>query len=173
MLSLQEDRAATKFFCKMIGTAKDNRCRHCKVASETTEHVLGGYTGFLRHLYKTRHDSFVQSIVNKLISWFKLGKKVTRLDELFGSRIKNEKLEIKVDCRVNLNKVSPYNFPNVVVVDHEQKKVSIIEIAYARPSSINSRITEKMAKYKQVASKYRSLHRDFKIYVVPIVLGMH
>ena len=137
ILSIQEGRAATKFFCKMIGTAKDNRCRHCKVAPETTDHILGGRAGFLRHLYKTRHDSFVQSIVNKLLSWFKLGKKATRLDELLRSKIKNEKVEIKVDCRVNLNKASLYNFPGVVIVYHEQKKVSIIEVVYARPSSNN------------------------------------
>ena len=173
ILSIQEGRAATKFFCKMIGTAKDNRCRHCKVAPETTDYILGGRAGFLRHLYKTRHDSLVQSIVNKLISWFKLGKKATRLDELLRSKIKNEKVGIKVDRRVNFNKASLYNFPGVVVVDHEQKKVSIIEVVYARPSSNNSRITEKVVKYKPVASNYRSLYRDFKVYVVPIVLGMH
>ena len=35
------------------------------------------------------------------------------------------------------------------------------------------RIIKKVVKYKQVASNYRSLYRDFKVYVVPIVLGMH
>ena len=129
-------------------------CKICKSPSETASHVLNGCTKF-RGLYQQRHNRIVDLIYNKV----KCGEK-----EVFKDTVLKPTM---FHCTMQ-NFRHEHNRPDIVLVDRDIQRVTIVEIAVPFDAHIPLCFQNKFEKYFPLSLELSELNYCCEIIVLVI-----
>ena len=121
--------------------------------------------------YKRRHDK-----MGLRVYWGLCGKYGLRRSEKWYQespedvrKSEDEMVEIWWDRRMPATKVK-HNRPDVVVVDHVNKKWWFVDFAVPFDKNVATKEAEKINKYEELAEEARKMHK-VTVEIVPIVVG--
>ncbi len=119
--------------------------------------------------YTRRHNEVVRCIHLQLCLAYNLksSKKIRNhsVQEIIG----NEKVEIKVDTRINTDVKIQHNKPDIVVFDKVKKEISIIEVGITSQDSLQTVELEKSRKYDLLANELGLINKC-KTRIIPYVM---
>ena len=82
----------------------------------------------------------------------------------------NEKVKILWDFEVRTDRRIHHRRPDIVIVDKENKQVTIIDVAIPSDNNIKEKEIEKITKYQDLKLEVQKLWK-IKAKVVPVVIG--
>nr|CAH7731350.1 unnamed protein product [Callosobruchus chinensis] len=127
------------------------RCRACRQAPETLMHLLSACRTYAGTAYVHRHNAALRVLYYHL-----------RLNER---------------CRIYWNYSFPTlelvqaNKPDIVLLDHQQKTMFIIEFSAPAEVNIVSKEEEKRTKYQELLGQLRRLWPDYAVSLLVMVIG--
>ena len=109
-------------------TKDDPRCRLCKDAPETIQHIISGCKQLAGNAYTERHNHVTGVVYRSLCDEYGLNKP-QHWWEAPGKVNENDRAKILWDFYIRTDKHVLANQPDIVVVDKENKRATIIDIA--------------------------------------------
>ena len=82
----------------------------------------------------------------------------------------NGRFEIRWDQKIHTPRAIKHNRPDVVVIDREDRKWTMIDFAVCFDANVERKEVEKMEVYNELATLVRGAHK-VKVNIVPIVVG--
>ena len=150
----------------------DMNCRLCGKAAESVGHLISACEKLLHKDYKRRHDR-----MGLRVYWELCGKYgIRRSDRWFEEtpdkiRVSQDGMyEIWWDKKVITAKVVEHNRPDVVVIDKDKKRWTMVDFAVPFDANVVSTEAEKTRKYEKLATEVTRQHRADTI-IIPIVVG--
>ena len=70
-----------------------------------------------------------------------------------------------------MRKTTSARRPDVMIENDEEKKLWIVDMAYPNEKNIGEKHREKLTKYQQLAFEMREKRPEFRVEIVPIVIG--
>ena len=147
----------------------------CKQAEEAVVHLLCSCAALAQILYKARHDRMLRPIYhlmrekfefdgsNRGVPWYK--------QALPLASIENDHAKIMWDIPIHLDKRPSNNAikPDMLIIDKEGKKISLIEGTICAPGCIAKREKEKQDKYSEMRKSLERLNRGYEIDQINVV----
>ena len=84
---------------------------------------------------------------------------------------KNERGKLVWDFEFHLRKTTTARRPDLTLQDKAKKKIWICNMACPQQWNIEAKRLEKLTKYRQLAYESRETQLEYKIMVVPLVIG--
>ena len=150
-------------------TIQDGRCRLCKQATESVQHIVSGCSQLASKAYTERHNQ-VANIVHRAIcnrygllqptDWWEIPEKV----------VENDQAKVLWDFYLHTDKQVIANRPDIVVVDKINRTTTIIDIAVPSDFNIKVKEIEKVEKYQALREELERTWRTTAV-VVPVVVG--
>ena len=81
-----------------------------------------------------------------------------------------EKVKILWDYEIRTDRIIPARRPDIVVLDKEERKLTIIDVAVPSDANIKEKETEKITKYQDLKIELQRLW-DVNAIIVPVVVG--
>ncbi|XP_053106345.1 uncharacterized protein LOC128325024 [Hemicordylus capensis] len=145
ILAAQEQALRTNAIrAKVVKSTTNSKCRLCKEADETVDHLISCCKKIAQTDYKQRHDK-----VAGMIHWnickkkYKLPVAKNWWDHTIEKVVENEDAKILWDFRLQTDKHLPHNTPDITVVEKKEKQVKIIDIAVPGDSRTEEKEIEK------------------------------
>ena len=104
------------------------------------------------------------SLVEKDMKWYK--QKWYR-----GYALENDHAKLVWDFEFNLRKTTASRRPDLTLEDKEKKILWICDMACPQENNTVTKGDEKRTKYRQLAFELRERRAEYKIYVIPAVIG--
>lgn len=152
----------------------DTRCRACKTSNETTMHLLSACPKYAKNQYILRHNNALKVVYYHL-----------RQAYGFDDRLKQPYEEDDVDTVTTDGKIKllwdfPFattnqiqaNRPDMVVVDQERKKMTIVEMSCPGEKNITEKEIEKQQKYADLMFELRKTYPGYRIKFIPLIIGV-
>ena len=140
---------------------------------ETIAHVLGGCHAIPFNLLKARHDAVVLQVANEIITFHKLGDKLSLYDT--GNRVSRNSKDFKLvlDQRVMVvgDKHKTVQMPDIICIDKKRKRITIIEVGISAEDLAATKEEEKTKKYLQAAKMLEKRYKGYKAECRAIVIG--
>ena len=147
----------------MIGKTASTSCRLCNQRPETVEHILLGCPELAQRLYLWRHSDALKHVLSALLMKHGLrNKPLSRNQKPKRCYINQDRcVEIMWDCSVTTETRAPDegNRPNLQIIDQEEKRIDILEIAC--PSWRNRAETS-----ERKTRKYQTMRDEMREYDV-------
>lgn len=153
---------------KIDKTSTNSKCRLCKEAEETVEHLICCCKKIAQTDYKERHDKVAAMIHWNLCKRYHLPTCKNWWDHKIDRVLENDEVKILWDFRIQTDKHLAHNTPDLTVV--EKKQVWIIDVAIPGDSRVEEKQLEKITKYKDLQIEVERLWQK-KAKVVPVVIG--
>ena len=155
---------------KVLHTTKDPTCRLCKSANETVTHILAACPKLAQTEYLKRHNA-VAAVIHKNIC-DEYGIETAKQTWLHHPEAVTETEEVKIlwDFEIRTDRVIPARRPDIVVLDKEERKLTIIDVAVPSDANIKDKETEKITKYQDLKIELQRMW-NVKARVVPVVVG--
>ena len=138
------------------------------------EHLLAGCTVLANSEYLTRHNRALMilgiswanefNLVEKDMKWY--NQKWCR-----GYNLENNHAKLVWDFEFNLRKTTISRRPDLTLEDKEKKILWICVMACPQENNTVTKQDEKQTKYRQLAFELRERRAEYKIYVIPAVIG--
>ena len=169
----QENALKTRCYnATILRQEGDVKCRMCGKSAETVGHLMSACDKLAQRDYKRRHDR-----MGLRIYWELCGKYgITRTERWFEEtpdriRVKKDgRYEIWWDKKVETAKVLEHNRPDVVVIDRELKRWTMVDFSVPFDANVVTKELEKTRKYEKLATEVSREHRVTTV-VIPIVVG--
>ena len=169
----QENVLKTRCYNVTIMKQKgDVKCRMCGSSSETVGHLVSACDKLAQRDYRRRHDR-----MGLRVYWELCGKYgIRRADRWFEEtpdaiRVSQDGMyEIWWDKKVITAKVLEHNRPDVVVIDREKARWTMVDFSVPFDANVVSKENEKTRKYEKLATEVSREHRVTTI-IIPIVVG--
>ncbi|XP_067945436.1 uncharacterized protein [Watersipora subatra] len=145
------------------------RCRLCKDAPETIQHIISGCKQLAENAYTERHNRVAgvvyrglcdEHVLNKPQHWW----------EAFGKVNENDRAKILWDFYIRTDKHVLANKPDIAVVGKENKRATIIDRAIPNDYNIASKEKERVEKYLPLGEEIEK-YWDVRTTVIPVVIG--
>ena len=174
VMAAQEQALRTRWVkAKIDGEADvDPMCRLCGKIEETVTHLVGGCGVLAKKQYTRRHDSMGKRVHWELCKKYGI-KCANKWYDHIPSRVsstENGDVEIYWDREVVTVTGVEHNRPDVVVIERNVRKWTLIDFSVPMDQNVDSKEGEKTGKYSDLA---REIRRDYKVHteIVPVVLG--
>ena len=155
-----------------LGQEGDGKCRKCGIDSESVGHLVSACSKLCQREYRKRHDRVGLRVYWELCGRYGLKRSETWYDEVPDPvRVSaNGRFEIRWDQKIHTPRAIKHNRPDVVVIDREEKKWTMIDFAVCFDANVERKEVEKMEVYNELATLVRGAHK-VKVDIVPIVVG--
>ena len=175
MIAIQDQVIATrnyrKHIMKEIGQQTD-LCRHCNSASETIQHITGACKSIVQTDYKHRHDQVASIIHQYLAHKYKFIKEKVPYYKYIPSTIhENNNYKLYWDRTIITDRTIHFNRPDITFHDKNNQTVYLIDIAIPNTHNMISTISDKLAKYQDLAIELKSQWRANTVHIVPVVMS--
>ena len=152
-------------------TASTDRCRMCKAAQETSEHLVSGCSKLAQKEYKRRHDA-----VGRLVHWrISKDNNIEVCEKWYQHEpadvVETDKVKILWNFNIQTDNVIEARRPDIVVVNKDEKSARIIGIAIPIDRNVKAKQEEKITKYQDLAIEIKRIWRLKAIEVIPVVIG--
>eukprot|EP00112_Aurelia_sp_Birch-Aquarium-sp1_P019298 Seg4747.2 transcript_id=Seg4747.2/GoldUCD/mRNA.D3Y31 product="hypothetical protein" protein_id=Seg4747.2/GoldUCD/D3Y31 len=166
-------KAYSRYKLKM--ETANTTCSLCKQAEETVAHLLSSCSAIAQTLYKARHDKTLRPVYHLIratfefdgsnygIPWYK--------QALPHASIENDRAKIMWDIPMHLDKRPSSNAirPDILIIDKEARKISLIEGTICAPGCVAKREKEKQDKYSEMRKSLERLNRGYEIDQINVV----
>eukprot|EP00112_Aurelia_sp_Birch-Aquarium-sp1_P001069 Seg1108.8 transcript_id=Seg1108.8/GoldUCD/mRNA.D3Y31 product="hypothetical protein" protein_id=Seg1108.8/GoldUCD/D3Y31 len=124
-------------------------CSICKQAEETVVHLLSSCTAIAQTLYKARHDKMLRPVYHLIRA------KVEFDGSNYGIPWYKQAL-LLLDKRPSNNAIRP----DILIIDKEARKISLIEGTICAPGCVAKREKEKQDKYSEMRKSLERLSQQ-------------
>uniref|UniRef100_A0A087XGF1 Reverse transcriptase zinc-binding domain-containing protein n=2 Tax=Poecilia formosa TaxID=48698 RepID=A0A087XGF1_POEFO len=170
ILAAQEQALNTRAIeAQIYHTRQDPRCRLCKEASETVQHITAGCKMLAGKAYMERHNQVASIVYRNICAEYGLEAPRSK----WGTPpkvVENDRAKILWDFQIQTDKMVMANQPDIVVVDKEQRKAVVVDVAIPSDHNIRKKEHEKLEKYQGLREELEKAWK-VKTTVVPVVIG--
>ena len=169
-----EKMVETRSWKAARGLVQDGRCRVCHERGETIEHLVARCKVLANSEYLSRHNRVLMIMA---VAWAKeyelVGGDMIWYKERWerGRMLENERGKLVWDFEFYLRKTATARRPDLTLEDNAKKKIWICDMACPQQWNIGAKRLEKLTKYRQLAYETRERRPEYKIMVVPLVVG--
>ncbi|XP_054913489.1 uncharacterized protein LOC129377515 [Poeciliopsis prolifica] len=170
ILAAQEQALNTRAIeAQIYHTRQDPRCRLCKEAPETVQHITAGCKILAGKAYMERHNQVAGIVYRNICAEYGLETPRSKW-ETPPKVVENARAKILWDFQIQTDKMVMANQPDIVVVDKHQRKAVVVDVAIPSDCNIRKKEHEKLEKYQGLREE---LERAWKVKttVVPVVIG--
>ena len=169
----QENVIATRLYCAtVIGDGGGRDCRMCGEEAESVAHLVSHCKSLRQSEFKRRHDKMGLRVYWEVCGLRGLKRSENWYEETPDPVRKSAdgRYEVWWDQKVSTPTAFEHNRPDLVLIDHIDKKWTFVDFAVPFDRNVVSKEEEKVAKYKDLAAEVSRMH-TVKVEVVPIVVG--
>ena len=158
-----------------LGRRKDDRCRVCHGSPETIGHILSACPAHEWTFMKWRHDRLLYVLVRSIFS--ERGIPIPNAyRELNGRAVPGNygpagEFEVAVDQLCPTKGTIAERRPDVLIRNFRSGRVTIMEVAAAYESCLETSEAEKRAKYQTLAADLAGQESGWRVRCVPVVVG--
>ena len=162
-----ETRGRKKY---IYGEDVNPKCRICGLWDENVRHLASGCEELAKRQYVIRHDN-----MGKRVHWELCRKYGIECGEKWYEHVplnvmEGQGVEIYWNQTIWVHTSVEHNRPDVVVVDHNEKKWYCIDFSVPMDKNVVKKEDEKLARYEILTQRIRSMH-TVRSEVIPIVIG--
>ena len=169
----QENVLPTRLYCAtVIKDGGGQKCRKCGEEAESVGHLVSHCKQLRQTEFKRRHDK-----MGLRVYWEVCGRHGLKRTEKWYEETPDPvrksadgRYEVWWDQKVNTPTAFEANRPDLVVIDHEDKKWILVDFSVPFDRNVVAKEEEKIAKYKDLAAEVCRMN-SVKVEVVPIVVG--
>lgn len=157
------------------GVSVSQWCRVCGLKVETVAHIAGGCSVLMQGPGTVRHDRVGTRVHWELCKKYEVPCSTRWYEHRPQTVCKNASGKIRIywdmhhytgDRKIKANK------PDVVVVNDEEKLVTIIDFAVPLDHNVAKTELHKIDKYQPLAADFRSKHKgSYRTKIIPVVVG--
>ena len=154
ILAAQEQALGTRSIeAGVYHTRQDPRCRLCKEASETVQHIVAGCKMQAETAYTERHNQVAVIVYRNICSEYGLDPPKSR----------------GITKQQGKAPVGMANQPDIVVID-KQKEAVVIDVAVPSDNNIKKKYYEKLVKYQGLKEELEKMWK-VNVKMAPVVIG--
>ena len=171
ILAAQDQSLATNNYKTNISkTENDDKCRICKLRSETIDHIVAGCPVLAPTEYMERHNK-----IGKYLHWHICKSENIEVNKKWYKHqpepvTENENCTILWDFGIHTDKMISANRPDIIIKYKEEKQCILIDMSVPCDANITTKEFEKKSKYKNLEIEIQRMWQ-MKTKVVPIVVG--
>ena len=172
LICVGQEQALTTNYVKyhIDKTVESPLCRLCGEKGESVHHIVCECKKLAQREYKQRHD--VAKVVHwKLCEKYHLEKKDKWYEHAPDSVSENDEVKLLWDVNSQCDHVNEARRPDIVVVNKQERKCTIIDIAVPADKRIGEKENEKVEKYQDLKREIARMWNMRTLQVVPIVVG--
>jgi len=126
----------------------DEKCRLCKKKKETVRHILSNCDSLAEGLYITRHNSVLKVLYWWLLFNYQLENEWKPWNhEKQPEQVRsNKEITIMWNAKIYCDDVTNNNKPDLTVINHKEKKITIIEMSCPWDKNLEKKFLEKEKK---------------------------
>ena len=169
----QENVLQTNCYKVTIMKQGDNvKCRKCGKEAETVGHLISGCEMLAQNEYKRRHDKMGLRIYWELCKKYGIQAKERWYEEVPDPVRKSadSKIEIWWDQKVVTPTVLEHSRPDLVVIDHEKRKHTLVDFSVPFDPNVVKKEDEKIQKYGRLATEISRM-KKVQVETIPVVVG--
>ncbi|KAK7930437.1 hypothetical protein WMY93_006832 [Mugilogobius chulae] len=170
ILAAQEQALSTRAIeAQIYHTRQDPRCRLCKEAPETVQHITAGCKMLAVKAYMERHNQVAGIVYRNICAEYGLETPRSKW-ETPPKVVENDRAKILWDFQIQTDRMVMANQPDIVVVDKEQRRAVVVDVAIPSDGNIRRKEHEKLEKYQGLREELEKAWK-VKATVVPVVIG--
>ncbi|XP_078022977.1 uncharacterized protein LOC144462717 [Epinephelus lanceolatus] len=170
IITAQEQALSTRAIeARVYHSRSDQRCRLCKDAPETVQHIVAGCKMQAGSAYMERHNQVAGIVYRNICTQYELEVPKSRCDTP-PNVVENYRAKILWDFSFQTDKQMLANQPDIVVVEKHQKKAVVVDVAIPADSNIRKKEHKKVEKYQELKEQLEQMWK-VKVDVVPVVVG--
>ncbi|RZF38074.1 hypothetical protein LSTR_LSTR006473 [Laodelphax striatellus] len=170
-VAIQDRVIATKVYRKRILQEHgiDDRCRRCREAPETIEHIIAGCSSLARVEYLKRHNDVAKIIHQRIALKFGFLEE-ERPYYIYQPApvLENDKAKIYWDRSIRTDLTIMANRPDVMMMDKKKKIAFLIDVAIPLNHNLRSTQAEKINKYVALAEELKALFHLDCVRIIPV-----
>ena len=167
----QDQALKTKWYnANILKTSKDAICRKCGRFDETVAHIISGCPELAQGVYLHRHNAVASYLHWTLSQIHGLKSNPVWYEHEPLKVVENEKIKILYDFNIYTDKKIKHRRPDLVIVNKEEGKTLLVDVACPMDHNIQSKEKEKVDHYLELKFELERLWKT-KIEIVPIVIG--
>ncbi|XP_029657411.1 uncharacterized protein LOC115231549 [Octopus sinensis] len=147
-----------------------SRCPHCKAAKKTVDHLATRCERMLYLDYTRRHNEGVRCLHLHFCRLYGLKNQKRLKTHSVQEVISNERVEVRVDTRIETDSTVRYNKPDLLVYDKKENVIWIVEVGVTSQDNLQRVELEKLRKYDLLANELSLIHKA-KVNIIPVVLA--
>ena len=174
IISMLEQMVETRAWKKARGLVENGNCRLCNKYLESCEHLVAGCTNLANTEYLNRHNRALMIVA---VAWAKLNGLISEDTVWYqqkwtrGTTFENDKAKLIWDFEYNLRKTTTARRPDLVLENKTNKIIWICDMACPQSINVEKKRIEKINKYRQLAFESRERRTNYKVYIVPLIIG--
>ena len=147
-------------------------CRKCGKFVETVGHLISGCTMLAQKEYRKRHDRMGIRVYWELLVKYGFERSEKWYQEVPDpvSITADRRYEIRWDQTIPTARKLDHNKPDVVMIDHVEKKWTLIDFSVPFDGNVAKKEDEKKTKYTDLARSVAAEH-NVRVEIIPIVVG--
>nr|CAH7741340.1 unnamed protein product [Callosobruchus chinensis] len=151
----------------------DARCRACRQAPETLMHLLSACRTYAGTAYVHRHNAALRVLYYHLRHSYGIDETpvLPYAPGDIESVVENERCRIYWNYSFPTLELVQANKPDIVLLDHQQKTMFVIEFSAPAEVNIVSKEEEKRTKYQALLGQLRRLWPDYAVSLLVMVIG--
>ena len=145
----------------------------CNNREETIMHIKSVGSKLAQLEYKKRHDKVAGAVHWSLCETYHIKRSKQWYQHTTEPVIETESVKILWDMNIQMDHVSEHRRPGIVIVDKDNKRALLIDIAVPADARVEEKEQEKMDRtdrYQHLARELKRL-RKVETKVIPIVVG--
>nr|CAI5831238.1 unnamed protein product [Callosobruchus analis] len=150
----------------------DTRCRACRQAPETLMHLLSACKTYAGTAYVHRHNAALRVLYYHLRHSYGIDETpvLPYAPGDIESVVENERCRIYWNYSFPTLELVQANKPDIVLLDHQQKTMFVIEFSVPAEVNIVSKEEEKRTKYQELLGQLRRLWPDYPVSLLVMVI---
>ncbi|KAK7886240.1 hypothetical protein WMY93_025861 [Mugilogobius chulae] len=170
ILAAQEQALSTRAIeAQIYHTRQDPRCRLCKEAPETIQHITAGCKMLAGKACMERHNQVAGIVYRNICAEYGLETPRSKW-ETPPKVVENDRAKILWVFQIQTDRMVMANQPDIVVVDKEQRRPVVVDVAIPSDGNIRRKEHEKLEKYQGLREELEKAWK-VKATVVPVVIG--
>ncbi|KAK7925836.1 hypothetical protein WMY93_008146 [Mugilogobius chulae] len=127
-------------------TRQNLKCRLCKEAPETVQHITAGCKMLAGKAYMELHNQLAGIVYRNICVEYGLETPRSKW-ETPPKVVENDRAKILWDFQIQTDRMVMANQPDIVVVDKEQRRAVVVDVASPSDGNIRRKEHEKLDKY--------------------------
>ena len=171
ILAAQEQAIRTNLIkTKIDRTRTDSKCRMCGQSDETVNHIISECSKMAQKEYKRRHDWVGKRIHWEMCKIANIHTTSKWYEHQPDTVVENDNHKILWDFDVQTDHIIEARRPDLIIINKEEKKCTIVDFAVPYDSRVETKQREKTEKYQDLRREIQKLW-NMKTNIVPIIIG--
>ena len=159
---------------KMRGLSDNDQCQLFRKQKETVQHLLAGCEKLASTEYVRRHNNALKMLaVRWAINNGVLPPNTKWWNENWtkGRMIQRNGYKLLWDWEHRMKTTNTVKRPDMMLEDESKKMICIVDMACPYELNIHEKRIEKLRKFQQLAFELRERREQYRVTVVPLVIG--